>query len=78
MSGLGDGGPAVEFMTDHIASGVVAVERVESTEHGPAGAEGFGGVLCVAAYVGADHGDLEDAGEGYDLRNGDAVVVPCG
>lgn len=78
VGGLGDGGPAVELMADDVAGGVVAVEGVEGAEHGPAGAEGLGGVAGVAADVGADDGDLEDGGEGDDLRDGGAVVVPGG
>lgn len=78
VSCFGHQRPAVELMTHDVAGGVVAVEGVEGAEHGPAGAEGLGGVLGVAADVGADHGDLEDGGEGDDLRDGDAVVVPGG
>ncbi len=52
---------------------MVAVERSECAEHGPAGAEDVGGVFCVAADVGAGHGELVDGGECDRLGDGDLV-----
>ena len=75
-AGLGGGGPAVELVVDCADGLVHAEEGHEGAEHGPARAEGFGGVVRVAADVGTHHWELVDGGEGDGLRDGDQVVGP--
>ena len=76
---LGDDGPAVELLADGgRVLVVVAEEGAEGTQGSPAGAEGLLGAAGEAANVGADHGDLEDGGEGEDLGDAAAVVLPAG
>lgn len=69
--------PAIELLWDVGGQPVVvAVEGLEGTEHGPASAEGLGGVVAKTADVGADHGDLEDGGEVEHTSDSDAVAIP--
>ena len=69
--------PSVELMVYDIAGSVVAVERIESAQHGPSSAELLICVLCVAADVTTDHGNLKDGSKFKHSLDRNQVVVPC-
>lgn len=76
---LCDRGPDIEFLRDGIKAVLVAIERVEGSEHSPPRVERFSGVSAKTTHVGADHGYLKEGGKFKDVVGyADAVVVPNG
>jgi len=68
--------PAIELLVDTAQLIVITVERREGSESSPSRTQALGRVVAEAAYVGSNHGYLENGCKRKHLGNGDAVFFP--